>query len=531
MDIFKNKKVVLLLELTSFCLLALIIGSQNLSPFYGDLNLIDEGQFGAWINQMLHGKLMFKDIYITYGPLYVYPLFLLSKFLTPTAFLLRFYLSIGVILGIIILNFLMLDLKIKTIPRYIFNFLIIFLPILTLRQSLSFVAIYLLFISYSKQSYLFSFLGGLAVTTTFLVSPELGIITGILYLIYLILELYFENNKLISFKIFGYSLIGIFISFFIFFIWSYHESWFFSFIYTTKQIFVDFSGANAPNGKNLPNLINLFPQPTNFLNLLRFTLSKNLFIYLSLAINLYIFLILVVKLMLGKFLTDDKKLFIICLFSFSFLYLFISRPDIGHLFFGLSPLLLILIYYLNKSLIKIKDKSQKHKLLYGIIAFSILLIFTRLLYMNNPQIRKALYLPTVVFENHSNNARHVGPISISEEQNKYLVDLQTYFNKNSTQEDEIFIFSNLPMLYLILDRQNATSFSLPYLANVKSSRGKLLSELMINKPKFIIFDPTVYEVDEIGNVIRLPEVKKYIDENYKLETKINTAYIYKRASD
>src|SRR3989304_5377037 len=97
----KNKKSLLISLL--IILVAFLIGpTYTSSPFLGNINLIDEGQFGAWVNHMSHGKYLFKDIYLTYGPLYVYPLYLVFKIFTPSAFIIRSYLALGSTLGIVV---------------------------------------------------------------------------------------------------------------------------------------------------------------------------------------------------------------------------------------------------------------------------------------------------------------------------------------------------------------------------------------------------------------------------------------------
>jgi hypothetical protein len=61
----EKKKI--LIELTILILLTVIFGLGSFgSAFSSTINYIDEGQFAAWVEQMLKGKLMYKDIYITY---------------------------------------------------------------------------------------------------------------------------------------------------------------------------------------------------------------------------------------------------------------------------------------------------------------------------------------------------------------------------------------------------------------------------------------------------------------------------------
>jgi hypothetical protein len=344
MGIFKNQKIIITLEIIIFSILAFIIGSaQTVSPFYGDLNLIDEGQFAAWANQMLHGKLMFKDIYITYGPLYVYPLYLLFKIFSPSAFLVRIYFILGSIVGIVTLNLLMLNLGIKRIGRYAFNILLILLPIIILRQALGFLVIYFLILTETKNNKVYPFFVGLFSVLTFLTSPELGIIVtaiATLYFIYRTLRV----SKSGLFKTLYYVLFGLILPTVIFVVWAGTQGWLASFFQTTGQIFMNFSGVNVPNGQGLPDVFELIPRSTNILGWFKFVLSKEIFVYYIMILNVYMLLFMTVKLILKKTNPDDLKIILILLFSLPLIYLYVSRPDFPHVFFGLTPLILLLTY-------------------------------------------------------------------------------------------------------------------------------------------------------------------------------------------
>src|SRR5689334_9248614 len=105
MDTNKKINILLFFILSAFAIGFLyFIGSVGfISPILGDINLIDEGQFGAWIAHMLHGKLLYKDIYAAYGPLYIYPLYLLSKIFGQSAYLIRVvYIVVNTYLSLII---------------------------------------------------------------------------------------------------------------------------------------------------------------------------------------------------------------------------------------------------------------------------------------------------------------------------------------------------------------------------------------------------------------------------------------------
>lgn len=530
MDIFKNQKTITALEIIIFCILAFVIGSaQTVSPFYGDLNLIDEGQFAAWANQMLHGKLMYRDLYVTYGPLYVYALYILFKLFSPSAFLVRVYITLGSIIGIIGLNILMLNFEVKRIGRFLMNMLLILLPLIILRQASGFIAIYFLILTETKNNRLYSFFTGIFTTLTFLISPELGIIIGIIIILYLMYKVMFELDKSGTLKSFIYMLIGAVLPTMIFIFWAGVEGWLSDYAQTMKQTLIDFSGINVPNGQNLPNILTKVPSTNNNLfGWLKFFLSKELFIYYTMILSILMILFITVKVVLKKTTQIDKKIILILLYNLAFLYLFVGRPDFPHLFFGLSPLLLVLIYYFDKilTLYKMKNTKTSNEFVRLLVICLILLFFVRLLYINNPQIKKIAMIPWAVASSQT-NPKFVGPILISESQIKYFRDLQNFIDNNTKIKDKIFILSDEPMLYLILNRDNATKYVLPYLADLKPMRNELVREIKNNKPKFILYNRKVWSVDNISNLIRLPEAIQYINQNYSEFKTIDNVKIYK----
>src|SRR3989344_2652336 len=141
----KKKRLNTILEIVIISFIGFLLGGTSGSPFYGDVNVIDEGQFAAWANHMLHGKFLFKDIYVTYGPLYVYPLYLLSKIFGPSMFLVRAYITIGALVGIYAVNEILKQFKIEKLLRYLTLVLFALLPIMQLRQAVGYIILLFLF--------------------------------------------------------------------------------------------------------------------------------------------------------------------------------------------------------------------------------------------------------------------------------------------------------------------------------------------------------------------------------------------------
>ncbi len=523
MDIIKAQKKIIFFEIVIFCILAFMVGSaQTLSPFFGDINVIDEGQFAAWANQMLHGKLMFRDIYITYGPLFVYPLYLLFKLFSPSVFLVRIYIILGSIFGIIVTNILMLEIGLKRVGRYLMNIMLILLPIMILRQALGFLILYFLILSIRSNSKLIAFATGIFNGLAFLVSPEIGIFTILLTYFYYIVKIFYSKSKTVHILQITKLSLGLVLVALVFIFWAGVEGWLSGYLSVTKQVLTDFSGINTPNGQNLPDIFNQIPKSIKLVAWIKFLLSKNMFIYYTLMINVYLLLIYTLKLILKKITATDIKLSLILFYSLFLFYSFVGRPDFPHLFFGLAPLLLILSYYFVKSF----NEFTTGKKIYLFSTLLIMFFIARLLYINNPQIKNIAKLPHALTVNKANPG-YIGPILISQKQEKYFKDLKAYFTVNTTPKDDLFILSDEPVLYFILNRDDATIYDLPYIADLKSMREKMLSELKTAKPKYILYNKHAWAVDEINNVVRLPEISNYIFGNYTLITTIDGEGVYK----
>jgi len=529
MDFFKSQKIIFALELLFFSLLAFFIGSPaTTSPFYGDLNVIDEGQFAAWGNFMLHGKQLFKDMYVVYGPLYVYPVYILFEMFSPSAFLVRCYLIAGSIVGIIAMNFVMKELKIGILARYIMNLLLIFLPIMFLRQGMGWISLYLLILMATRKKVAYSFLTGLFAALTLLVTPDIGIIIGVIIGLYFMYHLFTHSEWRKISRHLAYWALGYGIPLILFFIWAGAEGWLQAYLFGTIRQLIEFSGMNVPNGQNLPNIFLLMPSGTQFYLGIKFLASEELLIYYVIALHIVLLSYWTIKIILKEFSYNDKKLFPIFLFSISLLYISLRTPDLGHLFFILSPILLLSIYYLEKCFVLIKKKSIRIplKIPYFVIASIILLLFFRLFYLNHPQIIKTLHIPSAIATT-PKNPKYVGPIHISDEQRRYFGNLQNFMENASTPHDKIFIFTDEPMLYLIVNRDNATKYVLPFAAVTKTMREDMVNDLKKNRPKYILINNNAWHIDGISNEKRLPEVVQHIRHNYTKTRVIDGFIIYR----
>ena len=205
----------------------------------------------------------------------------------------------------------------------------------------------------------------------------------------------------------------------------------------------------------------------------------------------------------------------------------LSRNGIGHFFFTLSPLIILIVYFIDKALRIVKQKKskriEKSVALIGVLAISLFVL--RLLAINRPEIIKKFTFPFSVSLFKQNPVRF-GPMSVSSVQEQQLSIIQNYILQQTTEKDNIFLFSNEPVVYMLVDRINPTRYDLPFVANPLEKRLELIFDLTRNPPRYIIENQKSWAVDGVSNRQRLPEVYEYLEKQYHKTAVIGNYIVY-----
>lgn len=528
LDMVKKQKILILTEFIAIAVLALLLGSTSGgSPFFGDVNLIDEGQFGAWANHMLLGEKMFRDIYITYGPLYVYPLYLFFKIFKPSFFLIRLYLTVGSILGIWIINLLMIKFSFGRIIRSIILLFLVLLPIMQLRQGLGFLVIYFLLKSNETKNYKWNLLTGFSAGLTFLVSPDIGITSMILIIAYFIYKLIIFGLNKSFFDDIIFILSGLLSILVPFFLWSNYEGWFNSYITVTRDVLTSLSGVNSPIGQNFPNALILLPVGQGVIGWVKYIFSKEILLYWLIFIYFLTMFYLFVKFVLKIKEQENIILALVTLYGIILYTILLGRNGISHFFFVLSPALIICAFFTKKLTIYIKENKKDHKgkIISYLCIFLLLIFGIRLFSVYRPEIIKKIGWPRKLIIN-KNNFSQTSFLSVSLSQKKYMDKIENFVMLNTTSSDKIFFLTDEPGMYMLVNRVNPTRFDLPFIASSKDKRLEIVYSLQLNMPKYIIEDKNAWDVDGISNEIRLPEVMGFINFNYKKSQLTDKIIIY-----
>ncbi len=527
MHMVKKIQVKYILAFLFIFLFLLLIGSGNvISPFYGDINLIDEGQFLAWINHMRSGDFLYKNTYAAYGPLLIYPFYLLSKIFEPSFFLYRMTFGVfGMLisLGIVILIFN--KLKISFLFQLFAISLLIFIPGFGLRQAGGLLAIFMVYVAYTSSRYIWSFMTGLSIGASFLISSDMGIFS--FFVIFVLMAIFFINAKNFSiyFKKLAYIIIGLIALFLPFTLITGSEGWLFSYISSIADDLVSYSGIGIPIGRKFPNIFELFPTSISILSLIKFTFSKEILNYWLIFFYIISFIYFFIKFMIKK--VDDKDLLAFSITLFGFLLSTILIGRIGHFVFVVQIVFILFAYYLNLLFEYYKKTKLNSDKIF--IAFAVLVICAfslREVSIYRPHFNK---IPDAIAAAriHDSNPPGVGNILISKEQEKNIKIIQNFIRENTSTQEKIYFLSNNPGLYFLVNRVSPSRFDLPGTANTRDRRVELVKDLENDKTKYIIEDTNAYLVDGISNRTRLPEVMDYIRLNYDV-SRLGPYIIYTR---
>lgn len=490
-------------------IITLGIGSfYFITPWFGEINIIDEGQLAAWAYRMTAGQHLFKDIYITYGPLYVYPLYLVFKYVNQSFFALRFLYSVVFMLASLLIIYSFISkFKFRSIVNYILICIIALTAGAGLRVGVTFFVLYCIS-NINEKKPIWAFVSGISVVAAFLITPEAGMVGLTISFGYFFFS--FINSKEIKVPLRNLYLFvcGLLLSFGLFTAWSAKEGWLSSYLENTIDILSLFSGSDLPNGKGLPNIIDLISTSSPSLIWLKYLLSKEALFYYQ-----FIFYIGCLFYLFFKFVresTNEKaKLFSITLLT-AFLYYASLIGRAGNFFLSLTPTLILIAYFADLCL---REKNVKNRLFAKLGIIMVLLFIMRLVHIYNTNLR----MGQEIFGEFNNveEIKNMGSIKVPIEQAEYIKAIQSYVSKNSAKNDYIFFLSNEPALYFFTERINPTRYDLPYIAHIPGKRYELLSDIQKRKPILIFYDRVSWSVDEISNKRRLPELMEYIHANYK----------------
>ena len=105
--------------------------------------------------------------------------------------------------------------------------------------------------------------------------------------------------------------------------------------------------------------------------------------------------------------------------------------------------------------------------------------------------------------------------------------VKKYVTENTNKNDYVFSFTSDPLYYYVTNRKNPSRFYISWYADPQPYTDELLKSLKANKPAIIIYkESTCWDApDTIAMEARIPEVAKWINENYTTRIKLSNVIL------
>ena len=520
----KKTLIFVFLEICFVFLWLFFIGQfTGFTALSGDVNLLDEGQYAAWVNHMLHGQKIYKDFFLPYGPVQVYLAYFFVLLFGQTMFSIRLSISIvSIFLGIVVAIYVMRKLKIHPYLQVISTAFLLVVPGLHIRHWVGVAALILLANAIERKSNALLILVGILLSISVLQSIEVGIISCFLAFVYLTIKLYQSvGKKIIIQKIL---LVGVsfLIPILVWLLFSGIQGWLFDYTKTTYEAVFANAGVNLANGQGLPVIFN--DSSKHPVTIVRELFSKEALFYWSLILLLIFASSLIIRFLSGNVRKEDSSVILLIGFGVMTYASIIGRS--GH-YFLVVPFVVISFSYLLTILFGMYSKSSMNQ------RILIILIFASFILYLSRHILIFRFSPLFNFNQKSFydiSVERVSPIGISKNQASEIRLLQDFIDKNTREFDSIFVINNQPGLYFLVDRANATYFDLPFLAYSRSKRLELVASIKNKKPIYIIEDTKAWSIDNVSDRQRLPEFFAYLGKNYEKYKVIKRYIIYRLKS-
>lgn len=499
--------------------LILFIFLYNPVYYLGTFDTVEEGLWAGWLQHLLQGQIMYRDFAVYHPPLLPAGLYLFSKFYGSSLSYIRLYFHLLSIFGFTVI-YIFLTKIVKSTWIQITAFILIMAygsslvrNNVEIRLATGLIPIYFIYLFNISKNKLYLFLSGVLGVIALLVSVE----TGLASLFSVFIGTLFSTtkrdwlNRLLLTTIGVLTSLGIFL---LFLLGTGSLNKFIEYVtYYPKLFSLGYQNIliERPELSNLVPwyLVDKFVKSSGALwEMSKLTLSGGL---------IYILL----QKLRGKFIPQDVIFASLVAFGLVISRSALGRSDYYHITFVWIVCLMILSYFV--------DHIAKFSQTLSIVILTILILFigrdvTQNSLLQNQLVKFQTYgTPPGTYPSYQNpRSKILTGIEVNTNETDNLV---SFIDQNTGLGDSIFTFPHYPELYFLADRNNATSFDTPLVFITPDYQQQMINELIINKPKLIIYNPN-FAVAGI-TVTTLSQIDQYINSNFKLINTIGSNSILK----
>ena len=557
----------------------LIIFIFTWSPNFGHGYIVgpDEGQHLAWINEILHGKTVYKEIYMFYGPLLEFMPIIFMKIFGISLWSLRLFYQLSNMFNIV-LGFLILKLVVKTRTFLYLGLWALLSTKVTefwmarwggARLTLALCAVWLIIYYAKKGKRPALFLGGVFTGLALFTSQEIGLVllfASILFLFFLNFHILKRIEVKSFIRIVFLYIGGFIISILPFVIYLLTKGAFLDYI---RIVFID-----------LPFKYPKYFVEPEFTQLLFISLFSNLkipfpfdtryFLYYLLSILIYgLGFGYIIWNSIAHRMTRRKILiFFILLFGFP-LFLSSFRQIIGEQISLYSPPIVVTAIFLlemlfilsKKNLIIQRKKFNIKKLIIAIFCLIVIQDVFLILFIKSTPYKYAKgiinsYLTLkkdaadrfyrftdTSIASEEKYARLSGEwnklglvrakgIFVPEKQAEAITGAIEFIKENTASSEEIFVFPHEGQYYFLADRPSITRFTPCIYASIDIDyQRQIVNDLETKRPRYCIYVRDAYvftDYNKIPNEKRLSLVFGYLKDNYLIKKQYGQTLILER---
>ena len=525
---------------------------------HGEIDLFHEGERLAPLNEMLHGAVPFRDIYIQHGLFQnAYLAWFGSQFFEPTLFGLRSMENLLDPLGYVALY--VLGLQVFR-GRFLTAFICVVIASgtefwVSARHSLglisfAFVANSLTHFQRIHTNKIPAFvwkllLAGISTSLAFWYSTEIGLYTlgaiGLFLVIYVFQGGFgTEGGREYLLPLISYSC-GVLLGFFsvgLYFLWhgAFDDLIWNSYIQCRYQL--------ATWGLAFPSLSEtLALLSTNGWN--AFVFSEGFRWYLPVCIFLIVAAYLTYRCLCGTVLEPNAmKLLLLFLGGIAFFRTALGRSDGGHLIYGATFLWLLCLFPLESGIFRmfracLSFLRGNGRWQYALRAAWVLIPMVIFCWYvgeaHQPltgfrekwqRLRQNPFKERVVTQ----ELTRAGKVDIPDDQVEQVQKVVAYIQENTAQDEKIFDFTSQGAYYFFANRLSVTRFHQASYASTPEMQQEVISALERDKTRLVIFKTGGWfdAVDAIPVEERHPLIAAYLQENYELAVNINETEILLR---
>ncbi len=522
-----------------------VVMSFNISRFYAPawngstgpwVLLGEEGVHLAWMQSIFSGGVFGKDFYCLYGPMMVYPLAWFMKIFGATVVAERVWKYVLDLIAYGIIIFLLY----KTV-RWKFTFIassiiyfFFFSPFYTLSLNTTYLRVALgilpLLLTYlyldSGKKYLLG-VTGLVVGQSVLFSQEVGICSLVSLMTVLTVHFLSTHSWKSLVKAALLVMAGCILSL------------------APMMIYLLLNGVIAPfidNFFGYPKFIMLgyaclsFP---SFQEFIAAPLGVSLFYYWPIFVYILSALYFAPSLLLGKVNKDHLLRLSLLIFGVLLFRVALGRSGLENILKVLPPAILLLFLIIDDSLTSIaaaRFRFQKvaHVVLIGLLVLSSFTVVVRTGFLKDGFTYTARTLASmdtkwfVVNRGYQVPSVERGGIFYDPQTAHALVAIHDFLEANTNAGDYVYFFPNEAAYYFLFKRNNPTRFSFSYSAVTAAQRKELIDSLEKNRPKYVVYSRGTWRVDDIMEEVQVPEVVRYLQDNYSVYRDMGSVVIEKR---